>query len=181
MRWGPQALARLPESFDKAGEPLLDTPLTNKYVPSLGKSLKDGIPNLIAEFIPMEDLVDRLTAGKFGQLHDPIFGRLSDASDRKAIMAGAVRDKLKPLLDAYTMREKRDFARKEISGTPMTRENLVMLGPALRQRTGRQRLTLPTAFDTVHNCIRSGANGFRIGNKISFVDGMELSKASQSS
>ena len=132
--------AAFPEAFDTDGAPRLDTPLTNKYVPSLGKKLKEGTRNLIAEFIPMEDLVDRLTAGKFGQLHDSIFGRLSQASDRKSMMAGAVRDKLKPFLDAYTFKEKRDFARKEIPGTNMTRENIVMLALHWGNEQGRQRL-----------------------------------------
>lgn len=131
--------AAFPEAFD-GDQPRLDTPLTNKYVPSLGKKLQEGIRNIIAEFIPMEDLVDRLTAGKFGQLHDSIFGRLSDAADRKAMMAGGVRERLKPLLDAYSMREKRDFARKEIPGTNMTRENIVMLALHWGNEEGRQRL-----------------------------------------
>jgi hypothetical protein len=131
--------AAFPEAFDN-GEPKLDTPLTNKYVPSLGKKLKEGVRNIIAEFIPMEDLVERLTAGKFGQLHDSIFGRLSNAADRKSSMAGAVRDRLKPLLDAYSFKEKRDFGRREIPGTNMTRENLAMLALHWGNVEGRKRL-----------------------------------------
>lgn len=80
--------AAWPKAFDADGKPLKDTPLTHHYAPSLAKSVSKGLQHMNAEFVPLEELVDQLTAGKFGTLHDSLFGRISDASDRKAIMAG---------------------------------------------------------------------------------------------
>lgn len=129
-----------PEHFDAEGNAKLDTPLTHQYAPTILKNVKRELQHLNAEFIPMEDLIDQLTSEKFGQLHDSLFGRLSDASDNKAIMAGAIRDRIKPAYDAYSIMEKRDFARRVIPGTNMTRENIVMLALYYGNEEGRQRL-----------------------------------------
>jgi phosphopantetheine adenylyltransferase len=129
-----------PKAFDVDGKAVLATPLTNQYAKTLGAKLQNGVRNLNAEFVPMEELIDQLTAGKFGLLHDSLFGRLSDASDRKSIMAGEIRDMLKPAYDAYTFKEKRDFSRVAVGDTGMTRENLLMLALYYGNVEGRQRL-----------------------------------------
>jgi len=132
--------AAYPEAFDGDDLPVLPSPLGHQYAPKLAQSLADSGGRLKAEFLPMETLVDLLTAGRFGQLHDSLFGRISHASDHKAELAGQIRARLKPAYDAYTLREKRDFARKEIPGTRMTRENLLMLALHYGNVEGRQRL-----------------------------------------
>ena len=132
--------AAWPKAFDADGKPLKDTPLTHHYAPSLAKSVSKGLQHMNAEFVPLEELVDQLTAGKFGTLHDSLFGRISDASDRKAIMAGEIRARLAPALNAYSFTEKRAFSRQVVGETRMTRENLLMLLLYYGNVEGRQRL-----------------------------------------
>jgi hypothetical protein len=128
-----------PEAFDDEGKAKMETPLTHRYAPSFAKNLSKALRHMNAEFVPMEELVDQLTAGKFGLLHDSLFGRLSDASDRKSIMAGEIRDRLKPAFKAYSLKEKHDFPRKVVANG-MTRENILMIALHYGNVEGRQRL-----------------------------------------
>jgi len=129
-----------PKAFDDDGKAILDTPLTHRYAPSFATNLSKGLQHMNAEFVPIEDLIDQLTAGKFSLLHDSLFGRLSNASDHKSIMAGEIRARLKPAYDAYSFLEKRNFSRQVIGDTGMTRENLLMLALYYGNVEGRQRL-----------------------------------------
>lgn len=129
-----------PRAFDQEGKALVDTPLTHQYAKNRMAKASEALQHMNAEFVPMEELVDQLTAGKFGLLHESLFGRISNASDAKAIMAGEIRDRIKPAYDAYSLLEKRDFSRKVVGDSGMTRENLVMLALYYGNEEGRQRL-----------------------------------------
>lgn len=129
-----------PKAFDQEGKALVDTPLTHQYAKNRMAKASEALQHMNAEFVPMEELVDQLTAGKFGLLHESLFGRISNASDAKAIMAGEIRDRIKPAYDAYSLLEKRDFSRKVVGDSGMTRENLVMLALYYGNEEGRQRL-----------------------------------------
>lgn len=129
-----------PDAFDADGKAIVADPLNHRYAKTFGDRLTDSLRHLNAEFVPMEELIGQLTAGKFGLVHESLFGRISSASDRKSIMAGEIRDMLKPVYDDYSFQEKRDFSRKVIGNTGMTRENLLMLALYYGNIEGRQRL-----------------------------------------
>lgn len=154
-----------PEAFDDEGKAKLDTPLTHRYAPSFAKNLKEGLRHMNAEFVPMEELIGQLTAGKFGLLHESLFGRISGASDRKSIMAGEIRNRLSPAYDAYTMQEKRDFSRKMVGDTGMTKENILMLALYYGNVEGRQRLA------------SQGFNDQQVLNMLRYLDGKDLNLA----
>ncbi|MFI9652843.1 hypothetical protein [Guyparkeria halopsychrophila] len=139
-----------PEAFDADGEP---RGFEKSYVPKFGERWKRLKQKGSAEFINVETLVQLVTVGKFGQLHDSLVQRLSDRSDWKVKFQQQLGDHLRPYLKAYGFMESREFAAKknllqfsskayfipEINES-LTRENMVTAALYYGSVTGRQRL-----------------------------------------
>lgn len=131
-----------PDVFDEAGKPI---GLQPDFVPTLSKALSDAGDSFTGEFLSVENIIDKLEFGQMGPVFESLFSRLSHRSDWKAERLGAIYKDLKPLFNAYTLKERRDFSRKGIFveeiRTSITRENAVMVALLNGNAEGQHRLT----------------------------------------
>jgi GNAT superfamily N-acetyltransferase len=130
-----------PETFDAEGDP---RGFEKSYVPKFGERMKRLRQKGAAEFLNVETLVQLVTVGKFGQLHDSLVQRLSDRSDWKIRFQQELGDHLRPYLKAYGLKESRRFATKPVYipeiNDSLTREQMVTTTLYYGSETGRQRL-----------------------------------------
>jgi len=138
-------LARLrefnPKAFDEAGDPLAREP---EFVPSIRKSVSKLGDGFAGEFLSAETILDILEGGKFGQVHESLFGRMSSRANWKATRMEKVYRDLKPLFKQWNLKERRDYGRKGILvpsiGTSITRENALVAALLYGNADGRKRL-----------------------------------------
>lgn len=130
-----------PAAFTVDGEPRGIDP---KFIPKLFDSPEGSLSEKFqGEFLNAETIANMLEGGEFGQLNESLIGRLSAGVDRKASRLAMIYKQLKPLFDAYSFKEKRDFSRKQlttIGGTAVTRENVVVVALLHGNAEGRERL-----------------------------------------
>ncbi len=138
-------LARLrefnPKAFDEAGDPLAREP---EFVPNIRKSVAKLGDGFSGEFLSAETILDILEGGKFGQVHESLFGRMSSRANWKATRMEKVYRDLKPLFKQWNIKERRDYGRKGIVvpsiGTSITRENALVAALLYGNADGRKRL-----------------------------------------
>ncbi|WP_426789294.1 hypothetical protein ACP6ER_07050 [Achromobacter xylosoxidans] len=138
-------LARLrefnPKAFDEAGDPLAREPV---FVPSIRKSVSKLGDGFAGEFLSAETILDILEGGKFGQVHESLFGRMSSRANWKATRMEKIYRDLKPLFKQWNLKERRDYGRKGILvpsiGTSITRENALVAALLYGNADGRKRL-----------------------------------------
>ncbi len=133
--------ANYPDAFDQFGAPVGPPP---SFVPTLSKALSDLGDGVVGEFLNAENIVDLLEYGKTGAVFESLFSRLTHGSDWKAERLAVIYKQLKPLFNAYTLKEKLSFSRAGIAigaiGTSITRENAVMVALLSGNVEGRDRL-----------------------------------------
>lgn len=138
-------LARLrefnPKAFDEAGDPLAREP---EFVPNIRRSVSKLGDGFAGEFLSAETILDILEGGKFGQVHESLFGRMSSRANWKATRMEKVYRDLKPLFKQWNLKERRDYGRKGILvpsiGTSITRENALVAALLYGNADGRKRL-----------------------------------------
>lgn len=138
-------LARLrefnPEAFDESGDPLARDP---DFVPTIRRSVAKLGDGFAGEFLSAETILDILEGGKFGQVHESLFGRMSSRANWKATRMEKVYRDLKPLFKQWNLKERRDYGRKGILvpsiGTSITRENALVAALLYGNADGRKRL-----------------------------------------
>jgi hypothetical protein len=130
-----------PGGFDGDDTPI---PADPKFVPKLSDAMQNAGEKLVAELVNPENIIDVIENGRMGALWESIFGRMSHASDAKALMYEKVRNVMKPFFDAYTIQDKIYFSTKGIYvpeiGTSITRENAVVTALLWGSMDGRNRL-----------------------------------------
>lgn len=130
-----------PKAFDEAGDPLAREP---EFVPNLARSVAQLGDGFSGEFLSAETILDILEGGKFGQVHESLFGRMSSRANWKATRMEKVYRDLKPLFKQWNLKERRDYARKGIVvpsiGTSITRENALVAALLYGNADGRKRL-----------------------------------------
>lgn len=131
------------KAFDEEGNPKGIEP---DFVPSLKKSIGKLGDKFAGEFLNPETILSILGGGKFTVVNESLFGRLSSRSDWKAEKLESLYKELKPLFDQYSLKEKYDFARKDIAtpaglDTPLTRENALVVALLHGNPEGQERLT----------------------------------------
>jgi len=129
-----------PEAFALDGEPLGMSP---KFVKHFKDKVGDLGDKFMGEFLNAETLVNLLEGGEFGLAHESLLGRMSKRADWKATRIGDIYSKMAPLFGQYSVKERYDFARKDI-GTPigmsLTRENALVVALLHGNAEGRERL-----------------------------------------
>ncbi|MDG9966927.1 hypothetical protein N7638_02675 [Achromobacter mucicolens] len=138
-------LARLrefnPEAFDESGDPLAREP---DFVPNIRRSVAKLGDGFAGEFLSAETILDILEGGKFGQVHESLFGRMSSRANWKATRMEKVYRDLAPLFKQWNLKERRDYGRKGILvpsiGTSITRENALVAALLYGNADGRKRL-----------------------------------------
>lgn len=138
-------LARLrefnPKAFDEAGDPLAREP---EFVPNIRKSVSKLGDGFAGEFLSAETILDILEGGKFGQVHESLFGRMSSRANWKATRMEKVYRDLKPIFKQWNLKERRDYGRRGILvpsiGTSITRENALVAALLYGNADGRKRL-----------------------------------------
>lgn len=138
-------LARLrefnPKAFDNAGDPLAREP---EFVPSIRKTVAKLGDGFSGEFLSAETILDILEGGKFGQVHESLFGRMSSRANWKATRMEKVYRDLKPLFKQWNLKERRDYGRKGVLiprlGGSITRENALVAALLYGNADGRKRL-----------------------------------------
>lgn len=130
-----------PKAFDEAGDPLAREP---EFVPNIRKSVSKLGDGFAGEFLSAETILDILEGGKFGQVHESLFGRMSSRANWKATRMEKVYRDLKPLFKQWNLKERRDYGRKGILvpsiGTSITRENALVAALLYGNADGRKRL-----------------------------------------
>lgn len=130
-----------PKAFDEAGDPLAREP---EFVPNIARSVAQLGDGFSGEFLSAETILDILEGGKFGQVHESLFGRMSSRANWKATRMEKVYRDLKPLFKQWNLKERRDYARKGIVvpsiGTSITRENALVAALLYGNADGRKRL-----------------------------------------
>lgn len=130
-----------PKAFDEAGDPLAREP---EFVPNIARSVEKLGDGFAGEFLSTETILDILEGGKFGQVHESLFGRMSARANWKATRMEKVYSDLKPLFKQWNLKERRDYARKGIVvpsiGTSITRENALVAALLYGNADGRKRL-----------------------------------------
>jgi len=129
------------DAFDDKGEPIGIEP---DFVPSVKKAIDKLGDDFAGQFLNPETLYTIL-GGKFGIVNESLFGRLSNRSDWKAHRLEKLYAEMKPYFDAYSLKERHDFSRKDIgTGTPadtaLTRENALVVALLHGNPEGRERL-----------------------------------------
>lgn len=131
-----------PEIFDEEGRP-------KNIEPKLAPTMRDAVEKMgekfAGEMLNAETIISILDGGEIGQVHESLFKRLSDRSNWKTQRMETIMGDMKPVYDAYSFIEKRDFARKDIgTSSPLkmrlTRENAVVVALLHGSKDGRQRL-----------------------------------------
>jgi ribosomal protein S18 acetylase RimI-like enzyme len=129
-----------PEAFDLNGEPLGMAP---KFVKHLGDKVEELGEKFAGEFLNAETLVNLLEGGEFGIAHESLLGRMSKRADWKATRLEGIYNKMAPLFGQYSVKERYDFARKDIGapiGMSLTRENALVVALLHGNTEGRERL-----------------------------------------
>lgn len=130
-----------PKAFNDLGEPLAREP---EFVPNIARSVEKLGDGFAGEFLSAETILDILEGGKFGQVHESLFGRMSARANWKATRMEKVYSDLKPLFKQWNLKERRDYARKGIVvpsiGTSITRENALVAALLYGNEEGRKRL-----------------------------------------
>jgi hypothetical protein len=129
-----------PEAFALDGEPLGMSP---KFVKHLGDKVGDIGEKFMSEFLNAETLVNLLEGGEFGLAHESLLGRMSKRADWKATRLEGIYNKMAPLFGQYSVKERYDFARKDIGapiGMSLTRENALVVALLHGNKEGRERL-----------------------------------------
>ena len=131
-----------PKAFDPDGEPLGIEP---DFVPSIRKAVAEFGEKRAAELLTPEFIATKLGGEKFTVVNESLFGRLSKRSDWKAHKLESLYALMKPFFDAYSLKERYDFSRKDIgTGTPanvaLTRENALVVALLHGNPEGRERL-----------------------------------------
>lgn len=130
-----------PQAFLADGEPRGVRP---DYVPSVKRKLKHAGDAALAEFLNVETLLQLMSGGELGQLHESLFGRLSARADWKISKLKEIHQLMKPLFDQYGVKERLVFSHRgyyipEI-GTSLTRENMLVVALHYGNPEGRLRL-----------------------------------------
>lgn len=130
-----------PEAFDGLGDPLAREP---DFVPNIRRSVGKLGDGFAGEFLSAETILDILEGGKFGQVHESLFGRMSSRANWKATRMEKVYRDLQPLFKQWNLKERRDYGRKGILvpsiGTSITRENALVAALLYGNADGRKRL-----------------------------------------
>lgn len=131
-----------PDAFDPAtGEPLAQQ---TSFAPSVKLAIEKLGDKFSGEFLNPETLITILGGGKFSTLNESLFGRLSRQSDWKAGKMSAIYRELQPYYAKYSLKEKVEFARKDIGtekiGLAITREKVMGVALLHGHVEGRKRL-----------------------------------------
>lgn len=130
-----------PEAFDPQGVP--NEP-SREYAPNLADKLRNVKDKALAEFLNVENLLQLMSDGKTGQLHDSLFGRVSERADWKASKMQEIYAYFKPLFDQYTVAERLAFSRQghyiDSIGKSLTKENAAVVALHYGNAEGRARL-----------------------------------------
>lgn len=129
-----------PEAFDAEGEPVGPQP---DFVPTLSKSISQMGDKFAGEFLNAETILGMLEGGQFGQVHESLFGRMSQRADWKATRLGDIYKEMKPLFKQFSLAERLAYSRKDIGsaiGLPLTRENALVVALLHGNAEGRERL-----------------------------------------
>lgn len=130
-----------PEAFDPQGVP--NEP-SREYAPNLADKLRNVKDKALAEFLNVENLLQLMSDGKTGQLHDSLFGRVSERADWKASKMQEIYTYFKPLFDQYTVAERLAFSRQghyiDSIGKSLTKENAAVVALHYGNAEGRARL-----------------------------------------
>lgn len=99
---------------------------------------------ILAALMDIETILDVLEGGKFGPVHESIFGRMSSRDDWKSEKITTLTDIIKPLFMQYSRLERYNFSHKDIGsatvGFGLTRENAVVVALLHGSKEGRDRL-----------------------------------------
>lgn len=131
-----------PGSFDEeTGEVLGIEP---KFAPNIGDAVSKLGDKFAGDFLSPETIITILGGGKFSTVNESLFGRISKRADWKATKLGEVYRELKPYYAKYSLKEKVEFARKDIGtakiGLAITREKAMGVALLHGHVEGRERL-----------------------------------------
>lgn len=130
------------KAFDENGDPHEIKP---DFVPSIKKAIGKLGDKFAGEFLNPETIISILGGGRFSLVNESLFGRLSARSDWKAGRLEDLYKELKPFFNAYSLKEKFDFGRRDIAtpaglDTALTRENALVVALLHGNAEGRERL-----------------------------------------
>lgn len=131
--------SRHPEAFTVDGEP---KGMLADFIPKMVDFEKLG-EKFVGEFVNAENIISILEGGEFGQIHESLFGRMSDGVNKKAAMLASIYKDMRVKFKAYSVAERLAFSRKDIgaiNGTRITRENAVVIALLHGSADGRERL-----------------------------------------
>lgn len=130
-----------PEMFDEDGAP---RDIEAKLAPGIADAVKNLGDKFAGEMLNAETIISILDGGTMGQVHESLFGRISDGSNWKVQRMEGIYKEMKPLYDQWNLKEKHDYARKDIGsstiGMPLTRENALVTALLHGSEDGRSRL-----------------------------------------
>lgn len=155
-----------PDAFDEEGNPL---PTENAILKTAGYNTKKKARSAVHELLTPETVTNILEGGEFGQVHDSLFARLSNAMTDRSILMKELHEKLQPFMDAYTWKERREFGKKDIGtaaiGEPLSRENALVAALLAGSKEGRDRLA------------NYGWNDARIAQVVNLLDAKDIALA----
>lgn len=155
-----------PDAFDEEGNPL---PTENAILKTGAYNTKKKARSAVHELLTPETVTNILEGGEFGQVHDSLFARLSNAMTDRSILMKELHEKLQPFMDAYTWKERREFGKKDIGtaaiGEPLSRENALVAALLAGSKEGRDRLA------------NYGWNDARIAQVVNLLDAKDIALA----
>lgn len=115
------------------------------FVPSIGKAVTKMGENFSGEFLSAETILNILEGGKFGQVHESLFGRMDSRANWKALKMEQIYRDLKPLFKQWSTKERVMYGRKGIFvpaiNKSLTRENALVVALLYGNQEGRERMT----------------------------------------
>lgn len=155
-----------PDAFDEEGNPL---PTENAILKTGAYNAKKKARSVAHELLTPETVTNILEGGVFGQVHESLFARLSNAMTDRSILMKELHEKLQPFMDAYTWKERREFGKKDIGtaaiGEPLSRENALVVALLAGSKEGRDRLA------------NYGWNDARIAQVVNLLDAKDIALA----
>ena len=155
-----------PDAFDEEGNPL---PTENAILKTGAYNAKKKARSVAHELLTPETVTNILEGGVFGQVHESLFARLSNAMTDRSILMKELHEKLQPFMDAYTWKERREFGKKDIGtaaiGEPLSRENALVAALLAGNKEGRDRLA------------NYGWNDARIAQVVNLLDAKDIALA----
>lgn len=155
-----------PDAFDEEGNPL---PTENAILKTGAYNAKKKARSVAHELLTPETVTNILEGGVFGQVHESLFARLSNALTDRSILMKELHEKLQQVMDAYTWKERREFGKKDIGtaaiGEPLSRENALVAALLAGSKEGRDRLA------------NYGWNDARIAQVVNLLDAKDIALA----